>query len=249
MNQNSRVRRFVNEIGIVLSSIYLTFLVDAYALNTTLKRVFVFIYFITMCHAICALKRRVINKYSISMIIKIIVAVLSGGVVIVGNNFVLPAVQDMNITLTSSNCEDGAYHEVWLSDILVDNQERQISHLEVDANRGWQYIKDSDDYVFYPSENGNNENYLSFHVTAKNVDLTFAHNAWSGAVEVGVDGENTTQLQLTSTDGSNDSLDYSLQADRTYTIWERILYGAGAWLVVAFIMDLLLGILFKNNRA
>lgn len=247
MNQNSRVRRFVNEIGIVLSSIYLTFLVDAYALNTTLKRVFVFIYFITMCHAICALKRRVINKYSISMIIKIIVAVLSGGVVIVGNNFFLPAVQDMNITLTSSNCEDGAYHEVWLSDILVDNQERQISHLEVDANRGWQYIKDSDDYVFYPSENGNNENYLSFHVTAKNVDLTFAHNAWSGAVEVGVNGENTTQLQLTSTDGSNDSLDYSLQADRTYTIWERILYGAGAWLVVAFIMDLLLGILFKNN--
>ena len=56
-----------------------------------------------------------------------------------------------------------------------------------------------------------------------------------------------TPLQLTSTDGSNDSLDYSLQADRTYTIWERILYGAGAWLVVAFIMDLLLGILFKNN--
>ena len=74
MNQNSRVRRFVNEIGIVLSSIYLTFLVDAYALNTTLKRVFVFIYFITMCHVFCALKRRVINKYSISMIIKIIAA-------------------------------------------------------------------------------------------------------------------------------------------------------------------------------
>ena len=32
------------------------------------------------------------------MIIKIIVAVLSGGVVIVGNNFFLPAVQDMTIT-------------------------------------------------------------------------------------------------------------------------------------------------------
>lgn len=243
----NRIKTLFVELGIVLSSVYLTFLIDVFTLNTLVKRVFVFIYFITICHVIFALSRRVVKKYNISRVVAASLVLISGGIVIVGNNIFLPTAQDMNITLTASKCEDGAYREVWLSNILVDNQELQLSHFEIDGNQGWQYIKDSDDYAFYPNENGNNENYLSFHVTAKNVDLTFAHNAWSGAVEVGVDGENTTQLQLTSTDGSNDSLGYSLHADRTYTIWERILYGAGAWIVVAFIIDLLLGILFKNN--
>lgn len=244
----SMMRRVVLEIMMILSAIYLTFIIDIYTLNTYLKRIFVFCYFLLMCHVAQYLKTRMNRGRVRPKKVSAIIMILATTIVMFGHNTFFPQVKEMNMSLIAIPCGDESYHEVWLISAQIDGQELQLSQIEVGADQSWQYVADSDDYAFYPSEDGNNENYLSFHVTAKDVDLTFAHNAWSGAVEVGVDGENTTQLQLTSTDGSNDSLGYSLHADRTYTIWERILYGAGAWIVVAFIMDLLLGILFKNNE-
>ena len=46
----SMMRRVVLEIMMILSAIYLTFIIDIYTLNTYLKRIFVFCYFLLMCH-------------------------------------------------------------------------------------------------------------------------------------------------------------------------------------------------------
>ena len=46
------------EAAIILASIYLTFIIDVYTLNTVPKRVFVFCYFLLMGHVALFLKKK-----------------------------------------------------------------------------------------------------------------------------------------------------------------------------------------------
>ena len=144
--------------GSVFASIYLTFIVDVYTLNTWPKRIFVFCYFLIMCHAAIFLKRKFLKDKQLPKHMLAIVGLLAAAVVVLGHNTFFPKAQETTVSLAAVPCEDGSYHEVWLTAVRADGQELQLSQLELDANQGWIYSGDNDDYVFYPAENADNTN-------------------------------------------------------------------------------------------
>ena len=59
---NLAASKMLQSISIIVASAYLTFIVDVYTLNTTLKRVFVFGYFVVMCALVIYLRKRFIKR-------------------------------------------------------------------------------------------------------------------------------------------------------------------------------------------
>ena len=123
--------------GSVFASIYLSFIVDVYTLNTWPKRIFVFCYFLIMCHAAIFLKRKFLKDKQLPKHMLAIVGLLAAAVVVLGHNTFFPKAQETTVSLAAVPCEDGSYHEVWLTSMQIDGQEVQLSQLELDANQGW----------------------------------------------------------------------------------------------------------------
>lgn len=226
--------------GSVFASIYLTFIVDVYTLNTWPKRIFVFCYFLIMCHAAIFLKQKFLKDKQLPKHMLAIVGLLAAAVVMLGHNTFFPKAQETTVSLAAVPCEDGSYHEVWLTSMQVDGQEVQLSQLELDADQGWTYSGDYDDYVFYPTDGTDNTNYLTFKETGESIELTFAKNAWSGAVEVRANEKLTETISLIGSDDSNESESSLINVARRYAAWELMLYGMGAWLILTYFLSLLL---------
>lgn len=235
-----RFRKIPFEIcAALLSALYLTFLVDTYTLNTVPKRVFVFCYFLVMCLTAVFLRRKLTKGKAQRKGALAAAGILAALIIVLGHSVFFPSAKETTVSLSALPCEDGSYHEVWFTSLQVDGQETQLSNLEVDAVRGWIYDRGGDDYVYYPGED-NGENYLTFKVTGQAVDLYFGQNAWSGVVNIWVDGAAGDTLLLASED--NSSVDYTVNAVRHYAVWEYILYGLGAWVVIWFFIRVLLAL-------
>lgn len=224
--------------GSVFASIYLTFIVDVYTLNTWPKRIFVFCYFLIMCHAAIFLKRKFLKDKQLPKHMLAIVGLLAAAVVVLGHNTFFPKAQETTVSLAAVPCEDGSYHEVWLTSMQVDGQEVQLSQLELDADQGWTYSGDYDDYVFYPTDGTDNTNYLTFEATGESIELTFAKNAWSGAVEVRAQDQQGSMCSLNN-EGSG-TYDYTINTQRSYSKVEYLLYGIGVWCIIAVLLHSLL---------
>lgn len=244
----SATRRGITEIAILFASIYLTFIVDVYTLNTWPKRIFVFCYFLIMCHAAIFLKRKFLKDKQLPKHMLAIVGFLAAAVVVLGHNTFFPKAQETTVSLAAVPCEDGSYHEVWLTSMQVDGQEVQLSQLELDANQGWTYSSDYDDYVFYPTDGTDNTNYLTFKETGESIELTFAKNAWSGAVELLANERPVETLSLVGSNDNNESASSCINAVRYYAVWKLALYGVGAWLVIAFCLSVCVSVLNRFNR-
>lgn len=236
--------RAILKIGVlILSSTYLTFIVDVYTLNTWPKRIFVFCYFLIMCYAAIFLKRKFLKDKQLPKHMLAIVGLLAAAVVVLGHNTFFPKAQETTVSLAAVPCEDGSYHEVWLTSMQVDGQEVHLSQLELDADQGWTYSGDYDDYVFYPTDGTDNTNYLTFKETGESIELTFAKNAWSGAVEVRANEKLTETISLIESDDSNESESSLINVARRYAAWELMLYGMGAWLILTYFFSLLLSLI------
>ena len=61
-NRTISVKSLLKAVSVILASFYLTFIVDVYTLNTTLKRIFVFGYFLLICVIFVYLKERFIKR-------------------------------------------------------------------------------------------------------------------------------------------------------------------------------------------
>lgn len=235
----------LKEIAVVLVSLYLTFLVDMYTLNTTLKYIFVFAYFILISNVIIYLKEKFLSVSNISFKTKIICLLLSLGVVIGGQSYFFPKVQETTISLTALPCSDGIYREVWFTSLKVDGEERQISQLQIDSNTGWNLESAYDDFVFYPMESSNEENHLTFNLVGQEIDLGFANNAWSGTVNIDVNSSFTEVISLTGSEGTDESISYTFSNARAYQWWEYLLYGAGATALLYFVIAVLIAVFRK----
>lgn len=239
-------KKFISYTLIVVASIYLTFIVDVYTLNTVLKRVFVFGYFTVMCTLLSCLKGHFLKSKQRSLLLpSIALAVL---LFIVFQGKLLPREQDISVCLSAGQNAEARSGEVWLVSVSVDGQERKISDIQLRESVGWQYHEEYDDYVFVPSGELS-ENRLELRFIAENVSLGFAKNAWSGSVTVRDETGNENWLDLYATDEAQGRTIFELDCRRSYSLWERCIYSAGAAVVLSFICSLLLCIAVRAGLA
>ncbi len=231
-------RNALTLILILLSALYLTFLVNLHTLETTMQRVFIFCYFVVMGMLACFLKGKYAEGKPFTSKSRIAAAVLAALLVSAGWNTFLPKTSEITFTLSSAAREDGSHGEVWLVDVVTDGNAVSLSSLSVDATQGWEYNNSYDDYIFYPSAENNSGNCLTLTATASDLTLKFAKNPWSGSVSIlSADNENAI-LDLTAAEDG--IAEYSLSATRSYALWEKVLYTLGAWAVVSYFAQLAL---------
>ncbi len=226
-------RRIAAIVGVLLTAGYLSFFVDAHTQIGAFKRVFLFCFFALMGYIILYMARRFLGcvdswrSLARAMAIGLALLVMLHGVL-------FTTIQETAISLSAIPSEDGTLREVWLVAAEADGEGIYLSQLEVGANQGWVYAGKYDDYVFYPGEEAQ-ENYLTFRTIADEVKLYFAHNAWSGSVNIRINGSEDTALALIGAEGVNETIEHTIKITRPYVVWEYLLYGAGAWMLLSFL--------------
>lgn len=232
-NMNPPIAKIIQFGAIILASAYLTFLVDIYTLNTVLKRVFVFGYFLVMCAIFGYLKKRFIKgRYSMS--VAVLSAVIAVVILVVFQNGFLPTARSSTITLQAE--ETG---EVWLTDVEIDGELVPVSGVQINDNYGWEYNTEYDDYVFYPKE-VTTENHLEFTQIAKEINLYFATNSWSGTVRITDGAGNQSVVGLYSENAEQSQYKFSIYNVHVYCFIERAILNAGAFIVLMFFVSILI---------
>lgn len=227
LDKKKAIKCLAKIIAAILASVYLTFIVDVYTLNTTPKRMFVFGYFLIICGIFVYLRERFIKKRS-SMSVTVLSAVIATVILAVFQNVFLPTARSNTITLQA-----GETGEVWLTDIEIDGEFIPISQVHISNNYGWQYNAEYDDYVFYP-KNDAADNCLSFNYIAKEVKLLFAMNTWSGTVKISDEGGEQTVIDLYGENPEENRYSFSLHTPRVYRFAERLAFDLGIFVILMF---------------
>lgn len=232
-------------IAIILSAVYLTFILSVYALNTKLKCVFIFVYFCVMGVTLFWLRRRFIprSKWSTRLI-----AILVSGALLFGfQDFFLPLDKENLITLSAIGTDGNRPDkEVWFTVIESDGKRVPLADVEIENNEHWTFVSEYDSYVFYPAENVT-VNWLTLRVVAKNVTLQLERNDWSGEVEIQDSSGTISRLNLASEEQT--PMLYHIRTAREYTLWQRALLNAGAFLVLYFFIEALCSVIFKFRKS
>lgn len=222
---NVAIANILRFMLILLPSIYLTFIVDIYTLNTLLKRIFVLGYFLIMCALFSYLKRKYVKKKLINWI-TLLSVIVAGLILIVFQSKFLPTARGGMITLRS-----GAVGEVWLVEADINGKSIPVSQLEISENSGWEYNEDYGDYVFYPGEN-KADNHLCVRYFAETLNLRFAANSWSGTVFITDEEGRETVLDLYNEDEQKNQCDFSINNRYTYRTGERTILNIGAFILI-----------------
>lgn len=237
------VEKAIKFLFICLTSVYLTFLVDIYTLNTTLKKMFVFGYFVVMCTLFMYLKNRLLkvtSKKTISPLYTAVILVFSISVLAVFQDTFLPLVRSNVVTLRAEG--NG---EVWLVEAEADGKSIPLSQLSTEEKYNWEYNADYDDYVYYPGEE-TEDNGLSIEIAGQDIKLKFGANSWSGSVVVSNSEGNTETLELYS-EGKG-ACEYLDRGVRQYTIFERVLLNLGALVLLVCAFDLIVTIVLRSKK-
>lgn len=232
-------KKTVDVILAVISSVYFTFIVDIYTLDTGFQKIFVFSFFLLMSALLVYLKRMYIHIQTskLSFWFSIIVALI---LLVVFQNILLPQEKENYIDLCAA--EDG---EIWLTDVKIDDKPISVSNLNILQSKNWEYNEIYDDYVYYPYGNLT-ENKLCIKFLGKKINLNFAINDWSGKVDVkGPNGE-ITQINLHSE--NQGTFEYCNNYGREYELIERICLNIGIFIAIVFFLNTLLGMLEKKTR-
>jgi len=227
-------RKIVRAFSVCLTSIYLTFLVDIYTLNTTTKRIFVFCYFVAVCLLLSFLKRRfVLEKRKIARrkFSRALTVFLSFCVLIGWQDFFLPCDTPVRLSIEA----DGT-GEVWMTSVEVNGQEIPLENLQLIANVRWQYNSEYDDYVYYP-DTLSPSNCLQIETAGQEVCLHFAKNSWSGSVLIQVEGQADVRMELYTDRTEEDDSVYRGQIGKNYSSWERVLLNFGVLGILAFFLE------------
>ena len=231
--------------GTVLAAVYLTYILDVYALNTKLKCLFIFVYFCVMGVTLTWLRRRFVPKGDRNT--RLVAGLLAAVLLIGFQNFFLPLERESLITLSAVG-ENGErpQKEVWLSAIEIDGQRVSLADVAVENNEHWTFIPEYGSYAFYPAE-GVHENWLTLRVLAREVNLQFEKNSWSGEIEVQEDTGVVSRLNLTSEESM--VMLHEIETKRMYAPWQRLVLNAGAFVVLFFLIGTLIVTVEKRCKA
>ena len=234
-NRTISVKSLLKAVSVILASFYLTFIVDVYTLNTTLKRIFVFGYFLLICVIFVYLKERFIKRRNSIGVIAASAAIVVVILAVFQSTF-LPVACSNTITLQA-----GETGEVWLTDVEIDGELVPVSQVQINDNYGWEYNAEYDDYVFYPKED-DTDNRLSFNCVAKEVKLLFAVNAWSGTVKISDGEKKQTVVDLYGENPEENRYSFSFHTPRVYRLVERTVLNCGIFAILIFFLPILLRI-------
>ena len=248
MTKVQKLKTALSAVLIVLASVYLTFLIDSYTLNTFLKRAFIFCYFVVMSIVACYLYGKIRNHKLtvIPLVCSIILLALC-------QNVFLPTDGEKTVSISASEISSGTvFKEVWLVGIESDGNNVNLSRLELEKSTGWAYSGEYDDYYFAPLGNSeaDKSNALTFTVVGNEIKFVFGKNEWSGNVSVTDENGNTETVSLSSDESDETTAVYLLETSKSYSSTERILYNAGATVVLTFAFKLIFVALIRvrNKR-
>lgn len=235
--------RITAGIGIILGSIYLTFLQDVYVLNSKTECLFIMIHYCVIGLVLAWIKGHFSKKGSkylkigICVAAAVLLAVFQGNI-LPGERFIE---QEAEIRISAVG-ENGSQptREVWLTQFVADSKIVSLQNLAQDNNRNWIFKPEYGSYAFYPS--AQEENHLIFHVSAKKVNMTFGQNSWSGMVEIKTSLGQNELLNLNSdvSGALTHVIDISAAVEREYRTWQIVLLNTGAFSALVFVSDFLL---------
>lgn len=232
-------KRTAGVILAVMSSIYFTFIVDVYTLDTRFQKIFVLSFFVLMSGLLVYLKR----KYVCSSITKLSLGasvIVSLILLTIFQNLFLPREKENYININATG--DG---EIWLTDVKIDGEPISIKDLNVLQSTNWEYNKNYDDYVYYPYVN-QKENELNIKFLGETININFAVNDWSGTVDVEGTGGEIRQIDLH--DEEEGTFEYQCSGVRQYHRSERIFFSVGIFIAINFCISTLFGVLEKRAR-
>lgn len=229
--------RTVQIIFIIAAAIYLTYLIDCITLNSNVKRVFVFFYFVIAAVVLVHLKNKHL-KIRKKMQSRVVCGALAVLLLALFQSTIVPQNLKQIFTIQgagqNSASEDG---EIWLTGITADNGMVNLARLQTLKNSGWIYDSKNSALVLYPGKN-RVVGTITFEVAGKSVRLRLERNSWSGIVQVtGSAGEtNRTDLYTGQKNATPCYLEYQAE-NRPINVGKKILLNFGAFLVLWWLLE------------
>ena len=242
MVKKFNLKFFISVLAIIFASVYLTFLIDTYTLNTWLKRIYVFCYFVIALFILvkcCA--RLKLNKCNIVSAIALLLTVFT---LALAQNTFLPKKNEHSFYLQSTaQDEESGYAELAIVGVTLDGEKQSISKINVEVIGNWSYEATNDSFIFSPSES--NENLICFTVVGENVSFLFKSESTDGHVRIYDDYGYEKIVSLADKNAESLTVEHTIDFVQTYSIAEKIIYNTGALITIAFVYKIALELLWR----
>ena len=260
----------LSAFAVILASVYLTFIVDAFTLNTWVKRIFVFCYFLIVATLLvkCCAKLN-LSQYKLASLIALLGAIVT---LVFAEGAFLPAKNEHTFYIqstTETEDPESEYFGIILSGVTLDGEEVVLEKANTETNGKWTYEKELGGFLFTPDEaslsDELNANVLSITVKGESVKFSFKptipnnpgdalvlpDSIKEGYVRIYDEKGYDITLALADMENESETLEHLIDFRKTYTVFERILYNAGAGITMTFayklLFELVLRFILKKN--
>lgn len=233
------IRRWIGAAAaLILSGIYLTWMIDRVTLSTWLQRTFIFVYFVAGAAMLlflrkCFWTRKKSGQRRMILVCSVIGAALS---IFFCKDIILPQSNSAQLELMNiSQRNQNQGNEVWLISLKLDGAEIPLSSLTALENNGWIYSDANDD--FYCT--GTGENNLLLQLPAhRDAELNFITSSWSGSVEIRYGGGSPQEVSLYDPAGESATLyAVNLHINQATPVWWLVVFCLGALVVISFLFS------------
>lgn len=223
---------------IIAVAIYLTYLINCITLNSAIKIVFVFFYFMIAAAVLVHLKNKYLNIRKHKMQSRAVCGSLAVLLLAVFQMTFVPQNLKQVFTIQSAgrnSASEGG--EIWLTGITADSGVVNLARLQTLKNSGWIYDFKNSAFVLYPGKD-NMGGAITFEVAGKDIRIRLEHNSWSGIAQI-TDAAGKTSHKDLYTSQKNAMpcyLEYQVE-NRPIRVDKRILLNFGAFLVLWWLLE------------
>lgn len=233
------IKRWIGAAAaLILSGIYLTWLIDRVTLSTWLQRAFIFGYFVAGAAGLLFLRKCFWNRKESGQKRMILVCSVVGAVlcVFLCKDVILPQTNSAQLGLTNiSYTNQNQGNEVWLISLKLDGAEVPLSSLTALENDGWIYSDANDDFYCTETEGNNLLLQLPAH---RDAELSFITSSWSGSAEIRYGGGSPQEISLYNPAGESAALyTVNLHIDQAMPVWWSAVLCLGALVVISFLFS------------
>lgn len=231
-----------------LAAIYLAYLIDYIYPSKWGERICSFAITSTVSFECIWLKKKYLP--SVCLRYKALALALAAVFLVVFQQELVPQKKQIEIEMFASGQNQNASSgEVWLCEIKIDGEEQPLSEVTDYETSGWEYISESDDLVFYPDENAE-ENRLILSIEASEVILCFAQNPWSGIIEISLpNGKRSADLYAAEATWERAEFEIKAREFLSPEDWGLcMVYVMGAFVVLGFILIICTQLLAIDKR-